>query len=183
VRGYAYNVSPCLYSNTTTCPSYNTLLGVVPNYNYTGGSPSQGFQTSGFTGVSNQNIPYLQGNLALNYTLRNGAFAEIGETVYGKNNSLNEPPFGIGYLTVRYPISHSIALQISGDNIFNAYSNIFPTVGAGVPIPLAGSPFSQQFGAPAGTLLPAQGATTAGNLGPANWRFIITKNIGPEPNP
>lgn len=185
LRAYPYNIPPCFYSTApaTQCGAYNQLLGVVPNNNFTGGSPTQGFATFGFTGVSNQNVPNFQGNLELNYNWKNGAYVAIGDTFYGKNNSLNEPPFGIGYASVRVPISHSLSVQISGDNIFNAYPNLFPSVGQGVAVPLASAP-TLVAGNAAGYVssgLPAQGATTAGNLGPATWRFIITKNIGPEP--
>lgn len=172
-RAYTYNLPAnfhCTFVVTAATPcnpsTYNAMLGIVPDINYTGGVPSgsNGYAgTSGLGGVSNQNIPYFQGNLALNYTLKNGAYLEFGDTLYGKNNSLNEPPFGIAYATVRYPISDALSLQVSGDNIFNAYSGLFPLAGNGVAIPLAN-----------GTL----GATSAGVLGPATYRFVITKTFG-----
>jgi hypothetical protein len=103
-------------------------------------------------------IPYAQGNAELNYTFPGGQFVSIGETFYGKNNSLNEPPFGIGYATVRFPISRTLAFQVSGDNIFSAWPGLMPVYGAGVPIDLAN-----------GTI-----AATNGNvLGPSTWRFMI----------
>lgn len=177
-HAYAYNLPGCFYGSTVagTCQN-STLLGIVPGINFTGGQPSQGFISTGslFNGVSNQNIPYLMANASVNYTFRNRAFFELGDTLYGKNNSLNEPPFGIVYTSLRYPISHSLSVQISGDNILNAYPGLFPIVGNGVPVPIAGVPTGYVAG------LPAQAATTAGVLGPATWRFILTKNIGPEP--
>ncbi|HET9029662.1 MAG TPA: TonB-dependent receptor, partial [Candidatus Aquilonibacter sp.] len=167
-RGYAYNLPANFYCSNPAKPcvpaNYDTNLGVVPNVNFTGGALNN--TGPGLNGLSNQNIPYLQGNLEVNYRMRNGAFFALGETLYGKNNSLNEPPFGVAYTTLIYPISHSLSLQISGDNITNAYSGLFPYTGQGVAVPLA---------------VPGLGATTANVLGPATWRFMLTKNIGPEP--
>ncbi len=78
----------------------------------------------------------------------------FGETLYGKNNSLNEPPFGVAYLTVNYPINHDLAFQVSGYNIFNAYASLFPVFGGGATVPLANG----------------QSAGTIGNvLGPARY--------------
>lgn len=178
-HAFAYNLPPCFYgyNSTGTGCANNTLLGVVPGNNFTGGQPGQGFLNTGyFGGVSNQNIPYLQGNLELSYTFKNNAQVLFGDTLYGKNNSLNEPPFGLAYASLRYPLSRSLSVQISGDNIFAAYPGLFPIVGNGVPVPIAGLPSYLNPG-----VAPLQAATTAGVLGPANWRFILTKNIGPEP--
>lgn len=167
-RGYAYNLPPNFYCTNPQKPcipaNYNTNLAVVPYVNFTGGGLNN--VGPGLNGLSNQNIPYLQGNLELNYRLHNGAFVAFGDTLYGKNNSLNVPPFGIAYASVIYPVSHSLSLQIAGDNIFNAYQGLFPLTGAGVGIPLA---------------IPGSGATTQNVIGPATWRFILTKNIGPLP--
>lgn len=92
-------------------------------------------------------------------TARTFAF---GDTYYGTNNSLNEPPFGIAYATVRYPVTKTLTFQVSGDNIFNAYPGYLPILGGGVPIQLDGG----------------QTAATTGNvLGPATWRFILSTKL------
>jgi hypothetical protein len=120
-----------------------------------------------YVGISyngNMRIPYSQANAELNYTFPNQIYVALGDTYYGKNNSLNRPPFGIGYATLRFPVSKALAFQISGDNIFNAYPGIMPVYGAGVPIDLAG-------GCNAGT--PCQASTNGNVLGPATWRFVI----------
>jgi len=86
----------------------------------------------------------------------------LGPTYYGNNNSLNEPPFGIGFATIRYPITHAVDLQISGDNIFNAWPGYLPIQGGGVAIPFAIGP---------------PGATTGNVLGPATWRFVLSTRM------
>lgn len=170
-RGYVYNLPTCYYGTAVVggvkqC-AFVTNLGQVPTINFTGGA------LFGAPGFSNQNIPYLQGNAEFNFRWKNGAYAAFGETLYGKNNSLNEPPFGVAYLTARYPLSDKLSMQISGDNIFNAWPGLFPIQGAGIAVPLAGTPF--------GTTLPAAGATVGNVQGPATWRFELTKTFGAQP--
>src|SRR5580700_1177400 len=81
--------------------TYNNNLGIIAGQNYIGEFVNNTGSTT--TGVSNQAVPYFQGDARLVYRFRNGAFALFGETLYGKNNSLNEPPFGVAYLSVGYP--------------------------------------------------------------------------------
>jgi hypothetical protein len=111
-------------------------------------------------------VPYLQGNIEINYRLKNGAFALFGDTLHGKNNSLNEPPFGIAYASLSYPINNDVRVQISGSNIFNAWPGLFPTLGGGVAIPLANG---------------QEGATLGNVVGPASYRFLLTKTFGSGP--
>lgn len=170
-RGFAYNLPACFYSTTTTnCSAYNTNLAILADQNNSGNAVNS---SSGIlNGFSNQSIPYLNANAEISYSFANGAYLSFGATAYGKNNSYYEPPFTIGYLTARYPINDNVSIQISGDNIFNALSGLFPIQGGGVPISLAGVP----AGSPAGT--PALGATYGNVLGPATWRFVLTKTFG-----
>lgn len=161
-RGYYYNLPPNFYCSLGAkqpggCipANYDQNLNVIANQN-TNGIPV------GFFGVSyngNMRIPYFQANAEINYTLPNDMYFALGDTVYGNNNSLNRPAFGIAYATVRVPINKNMAFQVSGDNIFNAYPGILPVWGAGVPIDVANG----------GT------AATNGNvLGPATWRFVLS---------
>jgi hypothetical protein len=175
-RGYPYDLPPNFYcgnaSNAITVkcipgkPStYNTNLSIISGQNYTG----EFINSTGSTtyGVSNQSVPYLQGNAEVSYHFRNGAFVLFGDTLYGKNNSLNEPPFGLAYASINYPVTPDVAIQVSGTNIFNAYSGLFPIFGGGVTVPLVNG----------------QSAGTVGNvLGPARYLFLITKAIGPAPS-
>ncbi|MBV8116566.1 MAG: TonB-dependent receptor, partial [Candidatus Eremiobacteraeota bacterium] len=167
-RGYPYDLPPlfyCAFKATAKYPCvpahYNTNLNILPGQNYYG----EYIDNTGSTtaGVSNQSVPYLQGNAEISYRLRNGAFALIGETLYGKNNSLNRPPFGVAYASIAYPLNGAVALQISGYNIFNAYSGLFPVYGGGVTVPLANE---------------LQAGTIGNVLGPARYLFQITKALG-----
>lgn len=172
-RGYAYNLPPCFYSNVfiagtnkLDCTKYTTNLNVVAGQNFSGGANFMGVtngtsaRLTGGTGISaqNQNIPYFNGNVALNYTFKNGVFAEVGDTLFGKNNSYNLPPFGIGYASLRFPVNNGLAIQFSGNNIFNAYTGLFPVAGAGVPVNLVNG---------------GLGATNANVVGPATYQIIL----------
>lgn len=165
-RGYAYNLPPCFYTSTNNCSLYSTNLAVLPNINFTGGALCQG--CGGLGGFSNQNLPYLQGFAQLSYRFTNGIYTQVNETLYGKNNSLNEPPFGIVNASVRFPVVNGIQLQVAGDNLTNAYTGLFPTLGTGVAIPLANGQV---------------GATQANVLGPSTIRVLMTKNFGEGANP
>ncbi|MBV8374348.1 MAG: TonB-dependent receptor, partial [Candidatus Eremiobacteraeota bacterium] len=169
-RGYVYNLPPYFYcSNPGPKCQYNQNLNIIGNQNLNGEgigsvsfSPFFGFGST--IGSLNTRIPYAQGNAAVSYAFRNGAYALFGMTYYGNNNSLGEPPFGIGYVTLRYPFTPTVSFQVSGNNIFNAWPGVIPIYGGGVSIPLAGG----------GT------AATLGNvLGPANYSFVITKTLAP----
>lgn len=167
-RGYVYNLPQYFYCSTPGphC-QYNQNLNIIANQNLNGEgigsvsySPYFGFGST--IGSLNTRIPYAQGNVGVSYTFKNHAYVLLGTTYYGNNNSFNEPPFGYGYFTVRYPFTASLALQISGNNIWNAWPGVVPIYGSGVAIPLANG----------GT------AATYGNvLGPAIWSFVITKGF------
>lgn len=160
-KGYYYNLPPFFYCSVPgpgCTPDQN--LNIIAGQNTNGVGifiPGKGFSYNG-----NMRIPYSQGNAELYYSFRNGMYASFGETYYGNNNSLNEPAFRIAYATLRYPINEHMALQLSGDNIFNAYPGIMPIYGGGVPIPLAD-----------GTT-----AATIGNvLGPATYRLVLSSRL------
>jgi outer membrane receptor protein involved in Fe transport len=163
-RGYFYDLPPYFYCSLGAAQpggcipaNYDQNVNVVAGQN-TNGIPVD-YYGAGISYNGNMRIPYAQANASLSYTFRNSTFVEIGDTYYGKNNSLNEPPFQIGYATVRFPLSRVLQLQVSGDNIFNTYPGYLPVYGAGVPIDLANG----------------QTAATNGNvLGPATWRLILS---------
>jgi hypothetical protein len=167
-RGYAYDLPPNFYcgftpTKATPCnPSaYNTNLNIVSGQNYQGEFINdKGSLTSG---VSNQSVPYLQGSAQANYHLRNGAFALFGETLIGKNNSFNRPPFGVAFASLNYPINRTVSVQASGTNIFNVYSGLFPVYGGGVTVPLVNG---------------LQGGTVGNVLGPARYTFQLIKTFG-----
>jgi outer membrane receptor protein involved in Fe transport len=166
-RGYAYHLPPGFYCGAPGCvpgvaKTYNANLGIISGQNYIGEFVNNTGSTT--DGVSNQSVPYLQGNAQLEYRFRNGAFALFGDTLYGKNNSFNRPPFGVAYLSINYPFNRDLAFQVSGYNVFNTYSGVFPVFGGGVTVPLVNG----------------QSAGTIGNvLGPARYLFLLTKAVGP----
>lgn len=169
-RGYYYNLPPYFYCSAgASQPSSNpgvTPAGCIPanydqNLNIVSGQNTNGLPV-GFYNINyngNMRIPFAQGNAEINYASHGGIYAALGAAYYGKNNSLNRPPFEIGYATLRVPVSRSLAFQISGDNIFNTYPGILPVYGAGVPMSLANGGIA---------------ATNGNVLGPATWRFMIT---------
>ena len=169
-QGYPYNLPPtfyCQFKITKAHPcvpsNYNVNLNILANQDYQGEYIDAAGGTT--SGVSNQSVPYLQGNAEVSYHLRNGAFALFGETLYGKNNSFNRPPFDVAYASINYPVAPGVALQLSGSNLFNAYNGFFPVYGGGVTVPLAN-------GLQAGTI---------GNvLGPPRYLLLLTKSIGPS---
>lgn len=158
-RGYYYALPPFFYCSIPRpgC-SANQNLNIIEGENTNG----DGIGVGGLSYNGNMRIPYSEGNAQLWYTFKNGAYAMFGETYYGYNNSLNEPAFGIGYATLRYPLNPRLSLQVSGDNVFNAYPGYLPIYGGGVAIPLYGN----------------QTAATVGNvLGPATYRFVLSSSL------
>jgi hypothetical protein len=64
---------------------------------------------------------------------------------------------------LRAPLTKTLSLQVSGNNIFNAYSGFFPIIGGGVNIPLAN-----------GGIVP-----TLGNVvGPATYSVQLKASVG-----
>lgn len=172
-HAYAYNLPPGFYCQNLkagvqcTPANYNVNLPIIAGQNFTGNAFGTtynlaGTSSVGASGLSNTAIPYFQGNAEVNYTTKRGIYGALGDTFYGKNNGYNRPPFGIAYATVRVPFNKMLSVQVSGDNIFNAYSGLFPIVGAGIPYPLANG------GA----------AANIGNVaGPATYSFQLLKSF------
>ena len=155
-RGYVYNLPPYFYCSTPgpNCVQ-NQNLNVIANQNFNGGGIDY---TSTITSM-NTRLPYAQANLEVNYRSKGGIYAALGDSLEGNNNSFNRAPFGIGYVTLRVPLNKRFAVQVSGDNIFNAYTGLFPVYGGGVPVPLVNG---------------SQAATVGNVLGPATYRFILS---------
>jgi outer membrane receptor protein involved in Fe transport len=166
-RGYVYNLPPFFYCSNAGpgCTPYQNL-NIIDGENLNGEGIGEIFPSaasfSSTVGALNTRIPYAQGNVAVSYAFKDGIYALVGETYYGHNNQLNEPPFGIGYATIRVPVTSTVSFQVSGDNIFNAWPGVVPIYGGGIAIPLANG----------------QTAATVGNvLGPATYTFQFTKRL------
>ena len=177
-RGYAYNLGTNFYCNFAPQPNplmpgfkpcipatYNQNLAVIAGQNFNGGSPTDFYYNGveGANNVSNQAVPYLQGSAEINWQNAAGWYAAFGGTLFGKNNYYNEPPFTVARISVRAPLGNGFSLQVSGSNIFNAYSSVIPIEGAGVGIPLANG---------------GVGATVGNVVGPAVWTVRLTKLFG-----
>jgi outer membrane receptor protein involved in Fe transport len=149
IRAYAYDL-PAGFYDTANGPN-TTNLGIIPNTNFNG------------YGLGISAVPYAQGYAELNYNLPRLKVA-TGLTYYGNNNTYNEPAFGVLQASVRYDLSKRAYLLVSGNNVTNAYSSVFYNANGGTPVPLVNGQF---------------GATAAGTIGPAYFRFNFHIQTGP----
>ncbi len=176
-KGYPYNLPPGFYCSAPApgcAPTTN--LAIINGQNFYGG----GISGNGFSpnGLSNQNLPYSQGFAELSDRTLNGWYGAVNLTYYGPNNSLNEPAFTVLGASIRAPLGNGVTFQISGDNLTNKYTGIWPVYGAssnlpsagsaGVPIPLANGSFA---------------ATQANVFSPRTFRFLVTKSFGQGATP
>lgn len=164
MRGYPYNLPPYFYCSIPGpgCKA-DVNLGIVAGRNFTGNGIG-----AGANGLSNTNVPYSQGFGEINYRTRTGWYGNVNLTYYGPNNSLFVPPFVTLGATLRAPIAPGMTFQISGDNLTNRYSDIWPSYGTGVPILLANGAFA---------------ATQANVRAPRTIRFFLTKSFGDGATP
>jgi hypothetical protein len=80
-------------------------------------------------------IPYLKGYGQLTYSARGGTYAALGVDYEGKNNAYYQPPFVQVDLTVRRPVTRSLELLMSVQNVLNTnnFMNL-PAPNAGVAL-------------------------------------------------
>jgi outer membrane receptor protein involved in Fe transport len=184
-RGYAYNLGSNFYcgfgpnaaGKLCTPANYNQNLAVIAGQNFNGGSEmyfhsgsctnqtnitSSAYWCATGNNVSNQSVPYLQGYAEINWQNGGGWYASFGGTLFGKNNSYNEPPFVVARGSIRAPLSNTLSLQVSGYNLFDAYKQVFPIVSGGVAVPLANG---------------AIGPTNGNVVGPATWTVSLSKTL------
>lgn len=163
-RGYAYNLPGCFYGVTTTgACAFKTNLAVIPGQNFTGGGINGNVSGVSVNGFSNQNLPYAQGFGDLNWRTLSGWYGSVNMTYYGNNNSLNQHAFTVLAATLRAPLGNNLSFQVSGDNLTNQYTGIWPVFGGGLFTPLA----TGQFAATQANLLPSR-----------TFRFLLTKKFG-----
>ncbi len=79
-------------------------------------------------------IPYLKAYGELRYVTPNHTYVQLGADFEGRNNTYNQPPFVIYNLAIRRPVSHTVDVQLSVENLFNTntFSNLAEP-NAGVP--------------------------------------------------
>jgi outer membrane receptor protein involved in Fe transport len=185
-RGYVYDLPAGFYCSrpTPTCISnpalWNQNLNIIAGQNLNGegiGSvsfpPFYGFGST--VGSLNTREPYSQAYAALSWAWDQGAgYAEFGDTYYGNNNSFNQRPFAIAHAGIRVPIAPFLSVQISGNNIFNTLSGVFPIYGGGIPIPLANASACPNAAIGYG----CGSAATLGNVfGPSVYTLMLTKRF------
>ncbi|MGH7737764.1 MAG: TonB-dependent receptor domain-containing protein [Candidatus Tyrphobacter sp.] len=177
-RGYVYDLPVGFYCShpVPSCinnPSnWDQNLNIIAGQNLNG----EGLTYGSTVGSLNTREPYAQGYGALSYSFARGAgYAEFGETYYGNNNSFNQRPFTIAHATLRIPLTRYLAFQVSGENLFDSLSGIFPIYGGGLPIELANA----AAGGCPGTIGNGCGSdATVGNVfGPAVYTFEIVKRL------
>jgi hypothetical protein len=172
-RGYVYNLPLGFYCSRPVPSCINNPnkwdqnLNIIAGQNLNGegaGSvsfyPYYGFSST--VGSLNTREPYSQGYGELSYAFHGGGYVSFGDTYYGNNNSFNQRPFMIANATVRFPITGDIALQVSGENLFNTLSGYFPIYGGGLPISLANG---------------GSAATTGNVFGPAVYTMVLSKRL------
>lgn len=169
-RAYAYNLPAnfyCSFVPTAKKPcvpaNYNQNLAIIAGQNFTGNAIG-----GGFSGFSNTNIPYATGYGELNYRFHGGSYVLVGATYFGNNNSLFRPAFFTVNAAAGYRFANGFELQASGFNITNKYSGLFPNYGGGVFVPLANGQMA---------------ASQANVLGPAVYKFTLSKSFGSGSNP
>ncbi len=79
-------------------------------------------------------LPYLKGFLHLQYIAPDRTYYALDGDFEGKNNTFNQPPFTIVSATIRRPVTKSLDVQLSVQNLLN--TNVFfglPEFNLGVP--------------------------------------------------
>lgn len=185
-RAFTYNLPTYFYCAGSTDPTTgvttppgpgcikNTNLAVIPEVNF-GGQPTA--LAGAPNGIGSARVPYALGYGEFNWTGHYGQYYNLGLTYFGNNNSYNVPPFAVVSANARFNLTnHGTSLQISGDNLTNAYANSFVGFFNGIPLPLvngamATNPLTGTF-APVGLA-----ATPQGNYGPATVRLILIQDF------
>jgi outer membrane cobalamin receptor len=117
-----------------------SILSGIPNAAYNGnpGFPVNNVQLCGnglFTPGLATCIPYLKAYGHVDYVWHGGSFASLGVDYEGKNNAYYQPPFAQLDLTARRPLTRTLELQVSVQNLLNTnnFSNL-AAPGLGVPV-------------------------------------------------
>jgi hypothetical protein len=83
--------------------------------------PANGQQIcgNGLSSATSTCIPYLKGYGQFTYTAIGGTFIGLGVDYEGKNNSYLQPPLAQVDLTVRRPVTKSLEVLVSAENLLN----------------------------------------------------------------
>ncbi len=95
--------------------------------------PANGVQQCS-NGGSEVCIPYLKAYAGLQYLTPDHTYFLLDADFEGKNNTYNLPPFAYFDFAVRHPVTRTLDVQLSAENIFNidTYANL-PEPNAGIP--------------------------------------------------
>lgn len=171
IRAFPFNVPASFYCANPPACSQLTNLGIVNGANYFAGnsiSSVGGTSTgSGFNVITPSGgtaVPYSQGYFEFHYRTARGGLGLIGATYYGPNNPYNLPAFFVANATARFPIyDNQTFIQVSGDNIFNAYPSPVVSAFQGSPVILANG---------------QTGLENANTVGPPVFRLELVKYFG-----
>ena len=126
--GFGYSLSGTLSSS---------IVKGVPASFYTSPTafvqPANGQQQCS-NGGSEICLPYLKGYLHVQYIAPDRMYYALDGDFEGKNNTYNQPPFTIFSAVVRHPVTKTLDVQLSVQNLFN--TNAFfglPEYNLGVP--------------------------------------------------
>jgi len=183
-RAYTYDLPPYFYCAGSTDPKTgvttppgpgclnNTNLAVLPNVNF-GGQPTA--LSGAPNGIGSARVPYSTGYGELNWT-GHGQYYNLGLTYFGNNNSFNQPAFVVVSANARWSIGHGTSLQISADNLTNAFSSPYAGFFNGIPLPLVKG--AVQTNPLTGQFQPVYAALTpAGNYGPISARITLVQDF------
>jgi hypothetical protein len=133
VVGFGYSLSAA---------AERSVLDGIPASLYSVGVPSfpvNGVQVCG-NGVAAPGIetciPYLKGYADFNYRWPDKTYAHLGVDYEGKNNAYFQPPFELVDLSVNRPISKTVDIHLSVENLLNTnnYLTYLAMPGVGTPL-------------------------------------------------
>jgi len=83
--------------------------------------PANGQQIcgNGLSSATSTCLPYLKGYGQLTYTAKGGTYVGLGVDYEGENNSYFQPPFAQVDLTVRRPVTKTLEVLVSAENLLN----------------------------------------------------------------
>ncbi len=134
-------------------------LAVVPNTNVTGGSPF----VPGANDIAALRAPYAQGYAEISYKWPRGSRASLGALYLGANNPYARAAFAQFNANLELSLGSFSKLQISVQNLTNAYDAPLPLAYAGEAVPL---------------ITGAAAPLNAGVVGPRTIRFMFRQSIG-----
>jgi hypothetical protein len=133
IVGFGYSIS--------AAAERSVINGIPPSIYSVGVAsfPVNGVQVCG-NGVAAPGIetciPYLKGYADLNYRWVDKTYLHLGVDYEGKNNSYFQPPFALVDLAVNRPITGSLDVHLSVENLLNTnnYLTYLAMPGVGTPL-------------------------------------------------